>query len=78
MPRPDNLLLIFEAHELQAVKAEIGRIGPIHFLDMRVSDEQEAEAAAGLRAMRLSDEQEVARARAGLRRSGSGSPATGA
>jgi len=52
------LLLIVEAHEPQELWVETGRIGPIHFLDIRGSDEREGKPVARLRAMRGSDEQE--------------------
>jgi hypothetical protein len=53
------LLLIVQAHELQAAATDVGRIGPICFLDMRVSDQQQVEPVVSSRVMRLNDEQEV-------------------
>jgi hypothetical protein len=53
-------LLIAEAHRPRGIAVEIGRFWPIHFLDIRLSGQQQARRDSSLPRMRLKDEQEVA------------------
>jgi hypothetical protein len=55
------LLFIAEATELEAIPASMGRIEPIRFSGIRLSDIQQGERGLSFLVMRLNDEQQGTR-----------------
>jgi hypothetical protein len=56
-----RLPFIVQARELEGFWADVGRVGPLCFSDMRASDEWQANSGSIFWVMRPSDKQEVLR-----------------